>query len=157
MQRISSILSCIIKTFGLESNLQLRKLFDSWVQIVGDTIALHSSPERLRQGILYVAVDSPIWMQQLSFFKKDLIEKVNGAWSMEHGARISDIRFVIRDVKIQSQCTVTVHSDSSQTPTTDTDEKMAEVEEAVAAINDREIKEGAKKMITKALSCREKR
>lgn len=144
MQRISSILPRIIKTFGLESNLQLRKLSNSWVQIVGDTIALHSSPERLRQEILYVAVDSPIWMQQLSFFKKELIEKVN----RETGKKlISDIRFIVGDVKIP-ESTIDIRQSTVKLLTP---EDMEEIEQSVAAINDHEIKESVKKAITKAL------
>jgi predicted nucleic acid-binding Zn ribbon protein len=48
-----------------------------WDAVVGPTIARHARPHRLRRGVLFVAVDSPEWMQELQFLKPELRERLN--------------------------------------------------------------------------------
>jgi predicted nucleic acid-binding Zn ribbon protein len=48
-----------------------------WEAVVGPTLARHARPERLRRGVLVVAVDSPEWMQELQFLKHELRERLN--------------------------------------------------------------------------------
>ncbi|HJQ85006.1 MAG TPA: DUF721 domain-containing protein [Candidatus Binatia bacterium] len=48
-----------------------------WDAVVGPTVARHARPERFRRGILFVAVDSPAWMQELTFLKHELRERLN--------------------------------------------------------------------------------
>ena len=52
-------------------------LWTHWDAVVGPTLARHARPERLRRGVLVVAVDSPEWMQELQFLKRDLRERLN--------------------------------------------------------------------------------
>ena len=40
-------------------------LFSRWEEIVGDAVATHCKPVRLRDGVLVVAVDHPNWATQL--------------------------------------------------------------------------------------------
>jgi predicted nucleic acid-binding Zn ribbon protein len=63
-------------------------LWVHWDDVVGPTLARHARPERLKRGVLFVAVDSPEWMQELQFLKHDLRERLN--------ARLG--RSVVRDV-----------------------------------------------------------
>ncbi|MBM2839399.1 MAG: putative RNA-binding protein containing Zn ribbon, partial [Deltaproteobacteria bacterium] len=48
--------------------------------------------DRLKDGILFLKVDSPVWMQQLQFMKSLILEKVNGY--MKENA-VKDVRFQI--------------------------------------------------------------
>ena len=48
-----------------------------WDAVVGPTIARHARPERMRRGVLLVAVDGPEWMQELQFLKHELRERLN--------------------------------------------------------------------------------
>ncbi len=41
------------------------------------TIAAHAHPERMKRGVLFVAVDSAEWMQELQFLKHELRERLN--------------------------------------------------------------------------------
>lgn len=47
----------------------------AWQRIVGDTAARYSRAVRLRNRTLYVHVEDPLWMQQLSFLKQAILEK----------------------------------------------------------------------------------
>ncbi|MBI5038466.1 MAG: DUF721 domain-containing protein [Nitrospirae bacterium] len=77
MQRISTILDKLIKQYGLEGKMNELVLADKWEAIVGKIIADHSYPAGIRYKRLYVVVDSPVWLQEMSFYKEEIIGKVN--------------------------------------------------------------------------------
>lgn len=55
----------------LEENLVIQ----AWQKIVGETAGRYSRAVRVRGRTLYVHVDDPLWMQQLSFLKQAILEK----------------------------------------------------------------------------------
>ncbi len=63
----------VMKGLGLEQRLQQSQVFFLWPQIVGADIAQHAQPVSLRNGNLVVAVDHPIWLQELSRYHKTLL------------------------------------------------------------------------------------
>ena len=52
-------------------------VWTEWPGVVGPVLARHARPERLRRGVLVVAVDSAEWMQELQFLKHELRERLN--------------------------------------------------------------------------------
>ena len=48
-----------------------------WPEIVGAQIAAHTRPEQIRFKKLYLSVHNSVWLQQLTFLKPVLLEKVN--------------------------------------------------------------------------------
>ena len=57
----------------------LSMVFDSWEGLVGSVMAAHSSPVRLVDGELVVAVDDPAWATEMKFFSAELISRINAA------------------------------------------------------------------------------
>jgi hypothetical protein len=53
------------------------RILGQWERTVGGVIASHARPVSVRGSRLFLAVDSPAWMQQLSLLKPEIIEKVN--------------------------------------------------------------------------------
>jgi hypothetical protein len=53
------------------------KLWRSWPDVVGDHIAKISQPVALHQGELYVWVDHPARLQELTFVVGQILHKVN--------------------------------------------------------------------------------
>ncbi len=74
---ISPILKGIIKDYGLEKGIAGALLQIRWREIVGPQIASHTYPAEIRFDTLHLTVDSAVWMHQLSFLKKEIIEKCN--------------------------------------------------------------------------------
>jgi predicted nucleic acid-binding Zn ribbon protein len=70
---LNQLVPKVIKTLGLEQRLQQSQVFFLWPQIVGADIARHAQPVSLRNGLLIVAVDHPVWLQELSRFHKPLL------------------------------------------------------------------------------------
>jgi len=73
------ILQGLITQYGLEGPMAEYRLRENWAEVVGDHIAAHAQPDQIRFRKLYLAVDSPAWMQELAFLKPTLLEKANAA------------------------------------------------------------------------------
>lgn len=76
---ISDVISSILKNVRYESNEDMMKIWRSWNNIVGKTIAENAQPAAFKKNILIVYAVSSTWTHQLQFLKKDIITKVNGA------------------------------------------------------------------------------
>jgi hypothetical protein len=86
---INSALSLILEEFGLKDTLILDKLRLRWRNIVGELMAAHSIPDRVFKKILFIAVDHPVYSNELSMMKGSIINELN----KEYGAEmIKDIR-----------------------------------------------------------------
>ena len=67
------LVPAVMKQLGLEQRLQQSQVFYLWPNIVGSDIARHAQPVSLRNGLLVVAVDHPVWLQELVRYDKPLI------------------------------------------------------------------------------------
>ena len=92
MQKASGILVKILKQYGLEGKLLEYTIADKWEQIAGSIIAAHSRPDGIRYKKLYIMVDSNAWIQELSFYKMDLVTRVNNYFDKQI---INDVFFKI--------------------------------------------------------------
>jgi predicted nucleic acid-binding Zn ribbon protein len=73
---LSSVVDHFIRNRGLEGKLQEYTLENHWDEIVGESISSHTQPDTIRFGVLHVLVDSSAWLQQLTFLKPELMQKV---------------------------------------------------------------------------------
>lgn len=68
------------------------KLWMKWREVVGDSIADHSEPVGLQNGMLYVWVKSSVWMQQMFFMKSQIKNSIHNKFKKGF---IKDIRFTL--------------------------------------------------------------
>jgi predicted nucleic acid-binding Zn ribbon protein len=68
-----NLVPAVMKQLGLEQRLQQSQVFYLWADIVGSDIARHAQPVSLRNGLLVVAVDHPVWLQELVRYDKPVI------------------------------------------------------------------------------------
>jgi predicted nucleic acid-binding Zn ribbon protein len=61
----------------------LAAVFEAWEELVGRVMAAHTSPVRLVDGELVVAVDDPAWATEMKFFSPDLIARINAVAEQE--------------------------------------------------------------------------
>src|SRR5574340_1201213 len=78
LDSFSTILAGLAHRLGLESKLFEARLRRHWPDIVGEPIATHTRPDQIRFKKLYVFVRNSVWLQQLTFLKPVLLQKVNG-------------------------------------------------------------------------------
>jgi predicted nucleic acid-binding Zn ribbon protein len=69
----NTLVPSVMKGLGLEQRLQQSQVFYLWPEIVGAENARHAHPVSLRNGQLVVAVDHPMWLQELSRYHKSFI------------------------------------------------------------------------------------
>ena len=63
----------VMQRLGLENRLQQAQISQRWPELVGSDIARHAQPVTLKNGLLVVAVDHPVWLQELSRYHKPLL------------------------------------------------------------------------------------
>lgn len=71
---VNVALNLALKENALEDKLAPFMFFSEWPKIVGTQIAKHARPDSLKDGVLFVEVDSSSWAQEL-IFQKELILK----------------------------------------------------------------------------------
>ena len=74
-ERISKLLS--FGNSALGNRLKDLEIWQQWDAVVGPMIAKRAQPLRLVNGVLTIVVSNGPWMQQLSFMKRELAERLN--------------------------------------------------------------------------------
>lgn len=71
------------------------RLLDLWAMVVDERVARNTEPVKIRDRTLHIYTKTPVWAQELSFLKTQIIKKFN-----EKAGRdvISDIRFKTMEV-----------------------------------------------------------
>jgi len=141
---ISPILKGIIKEFGLEKGIAGALLQMRWRELVGPQIASHTYPAEIRFDTLHLTVDSAVWMHQLSFLKKEIVEKCNGLLGKES----------IRKIQLRIGPLPPPLESPMETPTPEGEcsaDEAAFIEQQIASIPDAELKEAARRALRRHL------
>lgn len=89
---ISDIINNILKNIRPSSDIGMTKIWKLWRHSVGEAIAKEATPGAFKDGTLIVHVSSSVWMQQLTFLKRDIIVKLNSELECE---MVKEMRFKI--------------------------------------------------------------
>lgn len=140
MFRTDSLLAPILKNLGIEESVRLAQIKNNWHDIFSKPLSAHMFPSKLSEAELLINVDSPIWMQQLSFYKKEILGKLNA-----YG--VKNVRFRIGKV-LQKKQTVR----PGQKNTALSGEETIFMSEVLSGISDENLKASVKKALEKSLS-----
>lgn len=143
MNRIGSLISPFVRSLGIEGALRLAEIRREWAALFGEPLSLHMSPASMRNDELLINVDSPVWLQQISFYKTDIVKKLSRF-------RIAGVRF--RLGKIRPEKGVATNQHSVLTKKNLDAVTMQYIEQTVSAIRDDEIKESVRKAMEKSFS-----
>ena len=91
-EHIGNILSGVLNKFRVDQGLELASIFSLWDNVVGEAVAKNAKPAGFKGKILLVYVSSSVWIQELQYYKKDMILKLNEALGKE---LVCDIKFKI--------------------------------------------------------------
>jgi len=97
---VSSVLTGLARRLGLDAKLLEQRLRRRWSEVVGEPIAAHTRPQQIRFKKLYVTVEHSAWLQQLTFLKPALLEKINGEAGREV---VTDLVFRVGEVARDDQ------------------------------------------------------
>jgi len=83
----------VMAQFGLKDRLKEDAVRNAWLEIVGEFIATHSTPQRLKDGILTVSVLQPTVRFELErVWKREILAKLKQRFG---ASTVRDIRFQI--------------------------------------------------------------
>jgi predicted nucleic acid-binding Zn ribbon protein len=93
MQAVGEALEKVMRQLGLEERLTESQILSAWKDIVGEWFALHTCPDRIRDGVLYVrVVQSSVHYELDRNCKARIIQKLKARFGAK---RVRDIRFRI--------------------------------------------------------------
>jgi Dna[CI] antecedent, DciA len=88
VEKAGSLLTPLLRRLGINEDVRLHRIRNDWHILFEKPLSVHMSPSKLFEGDLLLSVDSPVWMQQLGFCKKEILKKLNA-----YG--VKDVRFRI--------------------------------------------------------------
>lgn len=63
--------------YGLDDALSAGTLWKRWVEVVGPDVAAHAEPTSLRDGVLRVRADSPVWAHEIGYLAAEIKKRAN--------------------------------------------------------------------------------
>ncbi len=142
LERIASPLKNLLQAHGFSGRLSEYRILGQWTGMVGELIASHTRPVSVRGSKLYLGVDSPAWMQQLSLLKPELIEKVNRGLGKQDA--IKEIALNLAEIGGNKR--------DRPAPSVRyqlTDEERAKIDGFIADVRDPEVRESLRRLIEK--------
>ncbi len=89
---IANVLSGLLNKFRMELGFESANISGIWKNIVGEAVCKNARPAGFKGQILLVYVSSSVWIQELQYYKKDIISRINSELGKE---LVSDIKFKI--------------------------------------------------------------
>ncbi len=140
-----SLIKEISQSHGFAVRLCESRLQKQWKALVGEVVASHTWPTRIKFRKLHVAVENSVWLHQLIYLKTTLLEKIQA--QMEE-LYLQDIIFRIGEIP--------------ESPEDDSDVQAAQVSvspdarmtalEYTRVVNDDELRASLTRVIARALS-----
>jgi len=148
---LGEILGRYLDQAGLRTRVREQKLLEGWGQLVGQSIADVTQPVRVRNQALHVTVTHPVWMQQLQFHKRLIIQKAN---EFLGGPFLKEVRFVLGERE-------EIHLPKSARegrilPRELRGEERERIASAVDAIHDPEMREALSRLFARGLTVERK-
>lgn len=91
-ERLGDLLRGFLERHGMEERLAEAAVVPEWAERVGPAIAAVTTPLRVAQGTLVVAVRSSAWLMELQMMERRILETLNEGRGR---GRIRRIRFVM--------------------------------------------------------------
>src|ERR1700722_18134293 len=89
---IGSEIEKALKERSLAEGLLPHRARAMWSEVVGDDVAAATIAETVRGGVLFVKVRSSVWANELTFYKAEMLRKLN----QKVGAQVlTDIHFTV--------------------------------------------------------------
>ncbi len=148
---LGRVLHPYIQRSGLAPKIRENRLIGAWEQIVGKGVAEATEPARLQNRTLQVKVANSVWMQQLQFYKKLMIQKVTQFLGEPF---IQDLRFILgekggEEPKRKKKEPIPIRELKR--------EEKEKIEREVGCLSDGEMREVLSRLFAKGLAIREGR
>lgn len=140
-----SVIREISHSHGFATRLWEYRLQKQWKALVGEVVAAHTWPTRIKFRKLHVAVDNSVWLHQLLYLKATLMENIQA--QMEE-LQLEDIIFRIGELPEPRE-------DASDGPAEQvalSPDARKTAHEYTRSVNDDELRDSLTRVIARALS-----
>ena len=143
MQSIKGILEDVIRQDGIEKKLEECKALFLWND-VAPSLAARTQPVGISRGRMLINVTDSVILHQLTFYKKEYIDKIN----LMLGKRtIRDIVFRVGNVEKSEQATESRGEYIERLRSVELDQdEMTRIDEVIGQIEDEEIRNSLKEL-----------
>ena len=143
MQSIKGILENVIRQDGIEKKLEECKALFLWND-VAPSLAARTQPVGISRGRMLINVTDSVILHQLTFYKKEYIDKIN---SMLGKRTIRDIVFRVGNVEKSEQATESRDEYIERLRSVELDQdEMTRIDEVIGQIEDEEIRNSLKEL-----------
>ena len=142
MKKTGAVLGPLLRNLGLESGVRLSRIRNDWYQIFDEQITSHLFPVSFSDRELLLHVTSPIWMQQCSYHKGEILKKLSAY-------DVQNIRFRLGRIPQKKQGITRPRKASELTP-----ENRLFISELLSDVNDESLREAIKKALEKSLTAK---
>ncbi len=91
---LGQVLAGYLERSGLARKMEEASVVPAWPELVGPAIAAVTTPLRVTDSVLIVAVRSSAWLMELRLMEGEILRRVNAG---RRRGRLSRIRFVMGD------------------------------------------------------------
>lgn len=77
LEPLGSVVGNLLHGLGLDRRLAEYRAVQIWEAAVGPGIAVHARATAIQDGVLFVAVDSSVWMQELGLLRQGIVARLN--------------------------------------------------------------------------------
>lgn len=92
MTHISDILSKALSQYSPPQKTEIARIWEVWDLALGTSIAQNAKPDTFNNGQLQVIVSNSVWIHQLKFLEKEMVENLNAKLA---SPLITNMRFKI--------------------------------------------------------------
>jgi predicted nucleic acid-binding Zn ribbon protein len=92
-QRLASIIQGLDS--GVAAAIRNCQLTSLWAEVIDERLSRHTEAVKIKERVLYVGTSNSVWANELTYLKKELIEKFN---RLAGEGAIRDIKFKTMEV-----------------------------------------------------------
>ena len=140
-----TILQDVARRQGFDLKMVEYRLHARWKEVVGEVLAVHTSPSRIKFRKLYITVENSMWLHQLTFLKKPILEKIH---STIGPGLLTDLIFHVGEIPPRERSL----SQDAPSPPHVSAEHMMVATECSRVIEDQNLRNTLTQVIAKALS-----
>jgi hypothetical protein len=149
--KIDAILGRSSARLRLGERIRRYRLWQRWRDVVGTAVADHARPARWQGRTLVVRVDHPAWVQELSFLKLQMLEKLREAFPEQ---AIREIRFEVGELPAEE---APGEPPAPTPPRPLAEEEVEFIEQAAKEIPDADVREAARRAMQRSFGSEKRR
>jgi hypothetical protein len=142
VRRADSLIAPLINDLGIRDGVRLAGIRKDWSSIFAEPVPLHTYALMLSGDELLIAVDSPVWLQELQFYRENIVKKL-----APYG--VQAVRFRIGRVSAPSKPKGRSRRVGVRSLT---DKERSFIQEEASRVSDERLKETLKTTIEKAIT-----